>query len=128
MRLVFRGWRRRPGSLAEIARRWRARTASGDKFKRRAVERTAHLHRVGSKSEPSRQRKFKAVAAAADAGALQIFAVAGRQTLADHPPAGIDVETDRRLGMIEVLCPAGNALRADEIDITAQHAALRLVP
>ena len=54
-------------------------------------------------------------------GLLEVLAVAVGQNLSDQSAAGINVETDRRFGMIDVLRPAGDAGRADAIDIAAQR-------
>ena len=57
---------------------------------------------------------------AADASARKVFAVAVGQNPANQLVTGINVETDRRFGMVGVLCPTGNAIVADAVDVAAQ--------
>lgn len=63
------------------------------------------------KDKPRRQAALKVVTAGAEAGAFEVFAIAVGQNLADELARGLNVETDRRLGMIEILRPATPASR-----------------
>ena len=80
------------------------------------VQRAANLDLFGIDCEPRRQRELKAVTAPAEAGLLEIGAIAVREHLRDRAPVGINVETDRRVGMIDVLRPAGDAIFGDTLD------------
>ena len=60
--------------------------------------------------------------AAAKASLFEVFAIAIGQNLTDQSAVGINVETDRRLGMIDVLRPAFDDMRRDPIDKAAQLA------
>ena len=91
-------------------------------FERDTIKRAPYFELFGSKNKLARRHEFEAVVAAAQAGSLKVFAIAIGQDLADQLAAGVDVETDRRLGMVGVLRPAGNAFRGDAIDVAAQIA------
>ncbi len=86
----------------------------------RPVERAPHLYRVGCKGQPRRWREHEGVPTAADAGAFEIAAIAIGQNLTDQSAADINVETDRRFGMIDVLRPAFDDVRRDPVDKAAQ--------
>ena len=57
--------------------------------------------------------------AAAQTGLLEVRAVPVGERLPDQPTAGIDVETNRRFGIIRILRPAFNAFAANAVDKAA---------
>ena len=67
------------------------------------------------------RRKRKTVMTGAHNGAFEVRAITIGQNLADHPTTA-NVETDRRLGMVDVLRPAFDDMRRDPIDKAAQLA------
>ncbi len=58
---------------------------------------------------------------------FQVVAIAVRQHPADQLAVGENIEADRRFGGAGVLRPAGDAARADAVDVTAQRAELRRI-
>ena len=65
------------------------------------------------------------MAAGADAGMLQVFAIKVGENLPNEPIADKDVQAHRRFGVIRVLRPAFDDLRRDPIDEAAQGAGSR---
>jgi hypothetical protein len=82
-----------------------------------AVERSAHFHSTGREDQSRRWRELETVASAAETSALKVVAIVVGKRLADQLAACINVETDRRFEVIEILRPALDRMRADEIDI-----------
>ena len=75
---------------------------------------------LGANKSSRWQYELKAVMTAADAGLLEILAITIGQYLTNQSVAGKDVQTNRRLRMIDVLRPAFNDMRRDPIDKAAQ--------
>ena len=71
----------------------------------RTVKRATHLNGVSREGEPRRRRKREAVMAATYSGWREVCAVTVGKNLPDQPTVGIDVETYRRFGVVNVLRP-----------------------
>jgi hypothetical protein len=69
----------------------------------RAVEGAAQFHRSRSKDKTRRRCERKTVAAAAEMVSRQSLAIAVGEHLPDLLPAGINVEANRPLGMVDIL-------------------------
>ncbi len=72
-----------------------------------------------------RWRKRESVVAAAEPGCPEVFSIEVGERLPDQMSVGVDVEADRRFGMVGVLGPAGDQLRVGDIDVAAERAARR---
>src|SRR5436190_12143684 len=82
-------------------------------FQYGAIQRAADLDRAACEGKPRRRKELEAVFAAAETGTSQVVPIPVCDDLPDHLAACINIETDRRLGMIMVLRPAGNAVGCD---------------
>ena len=91
------------------------------------VQRTPDFDRPGGEGQTRRRYKFKAMATAAEPSMLEVFAIAIGQGASDQDAIRINIQTDRRFGMVCVLRPAGDAGLPDMIDRAAQFADTRSV-
>src|SRR5665213_4153029 len=65
------------------------------------------------------------MAAASHAGLFEIIPVGVRQHLPDQLALRENIETDRYFGVVQILCPASDTIRRDQIDETVYGADLR---
>ena len=98
------------------------RLFDGGEFEWRTIERTSHLDGVMDGGETRRQLEDKTVATTAETRLREVVAVDVRQHRSEQLATGKDVQAHRRFRMILTLGPAGNAVRADEIDTAAELA------